>query len=40
MKSNKGLFVHVCNIYAEVVTRLAGSLEAGGLPEYPEVFVL
>jgi hypothetical protein len=23
-------------IYAEVVTHLAGCLEAGGLPEYPE----
>jgi hypothetical protein len=25
-------------IYAEVVTFVAGSLEAGGLPRYPEVF--
>jgi hypothetical protein len=24
-------------IYAEVVTRVAGSLEAGGLPGYPKV---
>jgi len=26
-------------IYAEVVTFVAGSLEAGGLPGYPEVLV-
>ncbi len=26
-------------IYAEVVTFVAESLEAGGLPGYPEVFV-
>jgi hypothetical protein len=26
-------------IYAEVVTFEAGSLEAGGLPRYPEVLV-
>ncbi len=26
-------------IYAEVVTYAAGSLEAGGLPGYPEVFL-
>jgi hypothetical protein len=25
-------------MYAEVVTFVAGSLEAGGLPGYPEVF--
>ncbi len=25
-------------IYAEIVTFVAGSLEAGGLPGYPEVF--
>jgi hypothetical protein len=25
-------------IYAEVVTRMAGSLEAGGWPGYPESF--
>ncbi len=28
------------NIYAEVVTRVAGSLEAGGLPRYPESLVV
>jgi hypothetical protein len=27
------------NIHAEVVTFVAGSLEAGGLPGYPEVLV-
>jgi hypothetical protein len=27
------------NMYAEVVTFAAGSLEAGGLPGYPEVFL-
>ncbi len=27
------------NIYAEVVTFVAGSLEAGGLPGYPEVLL-
>jgi hypothetical protein len=26
-------------IYAEVVSFVAGSLEAGGLPGYPEVFL-
>jgi hypothetical protein len=26
----------VVSIYAEVVIRVAGSLEAGGLPRYPE----
>jgi hypothetical protein len=30
----------IFNIYAEVVTFVAGSLEAGGLPGYPEVFLL
>ncbi len=39
------VFVHfVCSIffaiYAEVVTRVAGSLEAGGLPVYPESLVV
>jgi hypothetical protein len=34
MKDNKRKF-----IYAEVVTFVAGSLEAGGLPGYPEVLV-
>ncbi len=29
----------VVSIYAEVVTFVAGSLEAGGLPGYPEVLV-
>jgi hypothetical protein len=28
-----------CMIDAEVVTFVAGSLEAGGLPGYPEVFL-
>ncbi len=28
------------SIYAEVVTFVAGSLEAGGLPGYPEVFLV
>jgi hypothetical protein len=27
-------------IYAEVVTFVAGSLEAGGLPGYPQVFLI
>ncbi len=27
------------NIHAEVVTFVAGSLEAGGLPGYPEVLM-
>ncbi len=26
----------IFNIHAEVVTRVAGSLEAGGMPGYPE----
>ncbi len=29
----------VSSIYAEVVTFVAGSLEAGGLPGYPEVLM-
>jgi hypothetical protein len=32
------LFYYSTNIYAVVVTFVAGSLEAGGLPGYPEVF--
>ncbi len=37
-----GIFFIALNmlIYAEVVTFVAGSLEAGGLPGYPEVFQL
>jgi hypothetical protein len=27
-------------MYAEVVTRVAGSLEAGGLPGYPKVLIV
>ncbi len=30
---------YTIDIYAEVVTFVAGSLEAGGLPGYPEVLV-
>jgi hypothetical protein len=42
MKTEKVFYLQICNsllIYAEVVTFVAGSLEAGGLPGYPEVFL-
>jgi hypothetical protein len=32
--------VDTAPIHAEVVTRVAGSLEAGGLPGYPESLVV
>ncbi len=31
-------YIHFRLMYAEVVTFVVGSLEAGGLPGYPEVF--
>ncbi len=36
---NKNLFYRYSSIHAEVETFVAGSLEAGGLPGYPEVLV-
>ncbi len=32
--------VSLCGRHAEVVTRVAGSLEAGGLPRHPESLVV